>query len=266
MENTTDKEQNRDVDIAPDGDLILVVGPEQTKLRVSSALLMAASKPFSVMLGKNWKEGHDMRSRDEPYHLSMPEDDAAALRVICCIIHYQNDKIPQTFPAIEVLEVAIAADKYDMVNAMKFASDTWLRVPGKDTEILITLAAAAYLLENAQAFRNITKALVINCLGPYTALENHEVQAVLPWRLLYMLEEKRGMARLHLANILIAGGGANVFAGKRVPLAEEHFPLYSQNLTCDGERDARSSSSGPKDPMPYVPVSYGPTIQTATDL
>lgn len=96
MENTTDEKQIGDVDIAPRGDLVLVVGPDETNLRVSSALLMAASKPFSAMLGQNWKEGHSMRSDDGPYHLSLPEDNAAALRVICSIIHYQNDEVPRT--------------------------------------------------------------------------------------------------------------------------------------------------------------------------
>jgi len=182
MENTKDEKQNGDVDIAPDGDLILVVGPDETKFRVSSALLMAASKPFSAMLGQNWKEGHSMRSRDEPYHSYLLEDNAAALRVICSIIHYQNDKIPRALAANEVLELAITADKYDLVNAMKFASDTWLRAPGEKPESLMLLATAAYLLGNAQGFKDTTRALVLNWHGCYLALQKDEVQSILPWK------------------------------------------------------------------------------------
>ncbi|KAM0499108.1 hypothetical protein ACHAP8_005816 [Fusarium lateritium] len=61
MENPEDTHPDAIIDIAPDGDLILVVGPKKTKLRVRSTLLAAASKPFSAMLGPNWKEGNDLR-------------------------------------------------------------------------------------------------------------------------------------------------------------------------------------------------------------
>jgi hypothetical protein len=55
---------------------------------------MAASKPFSAMLGLHWKEGHDMRDYDGPFELPLPDDDAAALKVIYSIIYYQNEKVP----------------------------------------------------------------------------------------------------------------------------------------------------------------------------
>ena len=48
------------VDIAADGDVILVVGPEKIRLRVHSLNLKATSKPFSAMLGPIWKEGRDL--------------------------------------------------------------------------------------------------------------------------------------------------------------------------------------------------------------
>jgi hypothetical protein len=60
MENPRDAQANTVVEIAPDGDLLLIVGPEETRLRVHSMSLMAASKPFSVMFGPDGKEGHDM--------------------------------------------------------------------------------------------------------------------------------------------------------------------------------------------------------------
>jgi len=66
------------VEISPDGDLILIVGPEEAKLQVHSMLLVAVSKLFSVMFGLDWKEGHDMLDRDGPAELLLPEDNAAA--------------------------------------------------------------------------------------------------------------------------------------------------------------------------------------------
>jgi hypothetical protein len=182
MEDPTDTNPNTAVEIAPDGDLVLMVGPEETKLRVRSILLMAASKPFSVMLGPHWKEGHDMRDHDGPFELSLPGDNAAALKIICSIIHYQNKKVPRTLPAGDVLAVAVVADKYDCVNALKFASETWLRTSGNEPDNLMLLSAAAYLFRNAQAFSEITRALVLNYDGPYLALCSDEVESIIPWK------------------------------------------------------------------------------------
>lgn len=46
-------------DIAVTGDVFLVVGPEQLKLRVHSLILKTTSKPFTAMLGPNWTKDHD---------------------------------------------------------------------------------------------------------------------------------------------------------------------------------------------------------------
>ncbi|KAH6952129.1 hypothetical protein DER45DRAFT_543630 [Fusarium avenaceum] len=98
MNNPTDTRPNTVIEIASDGDLILLVGPEESKFRVRSVLLMAASKPFSAMLGPHWKEGHDKRDHDGLFELKLPDDDAAALKTICSIIHYQNEKYLGPFP------------------------------------------------------------------------------------------------------------------------------------------------------------------------
>lgn len=170
------------VNIATDGDVILVVGPEKAKLRVQSLFLKAVSKPFSVMFGPDWKEGHDMLDRRAPVELSLPEDNASALKLICAIIHHRNKKVPQSLTAGDVLGVAVTADKYNCVHALKFASSSWLR-PGKnEAGDLILLTAAAYLFQNAQAFNEITRALILNHDGPYFALSCEKVESALPWR------------------------------------------------------------------------------------
>ncbi|KAG8664557.1 uncharacterized protein FPOAC1_013338 [Fusarium poae] len=94
MDNATDTSIDKIVEIVSDGDILLVVGQGKTKLRVKSMLMKAISSPFSAMLGPNWKEGHDMRHHDGPYQLSLPDDNATALEIICSVIHFQNDRIP----------------------------------------------------------------------------------------------------------------------------------------------------------------------------
>ncbi|WZH50277.1 uncharacterized protein QYS62_011521 [Fusarium acuminatum] len=209
MENPSNAQANTVVKIAPDGDLILMVGPEETKLRVRSILLMAASKPFSVMLGPDWKEGHDKRDHDGPFELSLPDDNGAALKTICSIIHYQNKKVPRTLPAGDVLAVAVVADKYDCVNALEFASETWLRPSGDEPDNLMLLTAAAYLFRNAQAFKEITRASVLNYDGPYLALCTDEIESIMPWKVFCLLEEERGYATerldLHSVGVIRAG-------------------------------------------------------------
>lgn len=58
------------INIAADGDIILVVGPAKLKIRVQSLILTAVSKPFSAMLGPNWKEGRQKHAADAPHGAS----------------------------------------------------------------------------------------------------------------------------------------------------------------------------------------------------
>jgi hypothetical protein len=165
-----------------DGDVILVVGPEKVKLRVYSLFLKAASKPFSAMFGPDWKEGRNLLGRDGPVELHLPEDNVTAMKVVCAIIHHQNKMVPQTLAASDVLGIAITADKYDCVDALKFAAGSWLQPRGSKADDLMLLAAAAYLFHNAEAFKKITKAMVFNHGGSYLALLSKEVESTLTWR------------------------------------------------------------------------------------
>ncbi|CZT07043.1 uncharacterized protein RAG0_12649 [Rhynchosporium agropyri] len=100
MDESRDNEPSTVVNIAADGDVILVVGPEKVKLRVLSLFLKAASEPFHAMFGPDWKEGHDMLDRDTPVELLLPEDNALALKVICAVLHHRNNEVPQTLGSL----------------------------------------------------------------------------------------------------------------------------------------------------------------------
>jgi hypothetical protein len=144
--------------------------------------LMAASKPFSVMFGPNWKEGHNILDLDGPVDLPLPDDNAAALKIICSVLHHQNKEVPQTMAAGDVLAVAVAADKYDCITALRFASESWLRPSSDDAGSLMLRTAAAYLLQNAQAFWELTRRLILDYDGPYLALSCKEVETAMTWR------------------------------------------------------------------------------------
>ena len=102
MAGPRDNEQSRTVEIAEEGDVVLVVGPEKLKLRANSLFLKTASKPFSAMFGPEWKEGRSLFGRDGPVELPLPEEYGAALELICAIIHHKNNMVPQTLAADDV--------------------------------------------------------------------------------------------------------------------------------------------------------------------
>src|SRR5262249_24550771 len=82
-------------DISPDGDVVLVVGPQNVRLRIHSQCLQCASNVFGAMFGPHWSEGQGL-SKESPREVPLVEDDADALRIICCVIHHRNDDVPQS--------------------------------------------------------------------------------------------------------------------------------------------------------------------------
>ncbi len=182
MEDIGADNQSDILEIAADGDIILVVGSDEVKLRVHSIFLKAASTPFSAMLGPNWKEGHDMLSLDGPVELLLPEGNATALTVICAVIHHQNRMVPHHLAARDVYNIAVTADEYDCIGALRFASDSWLQLGKSSAADLMLLTAAAYLFNNAAAFKEITKALILDYHGSYLALSCREVELAMTWR------------------------------------------------------------------------------------
>ncbi|PTB51909.1 hypothetical protein M431DRAFT_522865 [Trichoderma harzianum CBS 226.95] len=261
MENPNDTQTNTIVEIAPDGDLILIVGPEEAKLHVDSTLLRAASKPFSAMFRPDWKEGHDLLDGDRLTEIPLPEDNAAALKIMCSVIHHKASEVPRTLAAGDVLAVAVAADKYDCVEALIFASDGWLRPFRDEAGNLMLLTAAAYLFQNARAFEEITKALILDYKDPYLTLSCREVESAMPWKVFCLLEEQRGSARLRVADVLMAGvndwtghcchkcGWTSKYAYAYIKLLESER-LWPAKLPRISISEALQSAERMRDPIP----------------
>ncbi|ATY59029.1 hypothetical protein A9K55_002237 [Cordyceps militaris] len=209
------------INIAADGDILLVVGPEKLKIKVQSLILKAVSKPFSVMLGPNWKEGHQQLTAGVLKELPLPDDNAVGMKYLCAVLHHQNHMIPTALPVHDILSIGVMADKYDFVDAFTFTSTAWLLPGDRKANDLVVLAAAAALFRNAQSFKATTKALILDYGGSYLDLVNQELESALDWRVVCrsyellhrrtllterdFLEEQRNRARLELAEILIQG-------------------------------------------------------------
>jgi hypothetical protein len=105
----------------PSGDIILVVGDDQVRISASSQLLCIASRPFSKMLGPNFKEGQpdDAGARRE---ISLPDDKPSAIDLMCNIIHYRIHELSLAPTAAKLHDLAIVSDKYDCIQATSLAA------------------------------------------------------------------------------------------------------------------------------------------------
>lgn len=104
-------------DICPFGDVILVVGPDEIRLRVSSRCLKAASETFRALLILDELGIND----HNPKEFTLSNDDIDAMHLICSILHHQNSIIPQYIEPAMVLNIAIASDKWKLTQALRFA-------------------------------------------------------------------------------------------------------------------------------------------------
>jgi hypothetical protein len=157
---TTEITQAPISEISPEGDVIFVLG-QNKRLRVCSVILRNASKPFNRMLGKDYAEGQNL-SKTNPPEVPLPDDDPDAMEIIFNIIHHRNDAIPASLTPQEVFNIAIPIHKYDCVVALKHASIVWLKLSGNEClKDLGYLMGAAYILGDAEAFNDITLAMIL---------------------------------------------------------------------------------------------------------
>ena len=67
-------------DIAKDGDIVLVVGEDQERLRVYSVVMTIVSQPFRALLGPHYKEGQQSSTPGTQLkEIVLPEDNAVAI-------------------------------------------------------------------------------------------------------------------------------------------------------------------------------------------
>lgn len=160
--------------LAADGDVVLVVGPDRRRLRVSSIFVKNASPVLKAMLGPKFKEGHQLTQRDE-VEIPLPDDNAEALEIVLTTIHGHNDKVPTTLSPTSLLRIAITVDKYDCYNPLAFVIRVWHEsacssVRASNGKGMWALAMAALVLDLQPAFAKITSTLIFAFHGPYLDL------------------------------------------------------------------------------------------------
>ncbi|KAI8294534.1 hypothetical protein K4K59_005031 [Colletotrichum sp. SAR11_240] len=159
--------------IAPDGDVIMVIGPKDKEFRLHSQILKAASKVFKAMLGPNFAEG------------------------------YADTDM--------VFDVALAADKYDLICAVKYPiTEAMDRIVFTDDErgeeeSMWKLAIAASMFDYDPSFKKATQALVLLSLDGYIRLADLWYQdQIFALRLCGLLEDQRAELRRTVMSKLLA--------------------------------------------------------------
>lgn len=160
--------------LAADGDVVLVVGPECRRLRVSSLFVKNASLVLKAMLGPNFKEGRQLTQLDE-VEIPLPDDNAEALEIILTTIHGHNDKVPTTLSPQLLLQIAITVDKYDCHNSLAFVIRVWQEsaysaIKPSNGKGMWALAMAALVLKLQPTFAKVTSTLTFAFNGPFLDL------------------------------------------------------------------------------------------------
>ncbi|UPL04354.1 hypothetical protein LCI18_015288 [Fusarium solani-melongenae] len=150
-------------EIIPGGDVILVVGPEKSKIQISSHLLRTTSPVFNVMLGPNFKEGAALRENEGPTEIVLPEDNARALWNVYNTLYGANPHVNKLEPD-EIYDISILAQKYDLSDRLVLASESWFThydtISHDSTEQDWKMLLAAYWLRSELGFKNTSMMLV----------------------------------------------------------------------------------------------------------
>ncbi|KAF2167720.1 hypothetical protein M409DRAFT_21872 [Zasmidium cellare ATCC 36951] len=147
------------LDVAPDGDLILVVN-DKLELRVYSCVLRLTSPVFKAMLSPDFAEGQARGTASAPQMLPLPEDNAEGMRLLCLALHQANKDLPQSMPTAELLRFATVVDKYQCSSSVWSHSQAWLGGYQDSSQIEAFLLSAVYKLDDAKAFHRLTEEMI----------------------------------------------------------------------------------------------------------
>ena len=117
--------------------------------------------------GQAWTRGRE---------IELPDDSADAMQTIFDIIHFRKTEyLSRPPPPKLICEVAVVADKYDMIKATSFAIQSWIqtRIHHNQTaglDDLGSLMVAAYIFALQELFAQVTRQLVIHHTGTFGAL------------------------------------------------------------------------------------------------
>ncbi|KAH7127544.1 hypothetical protein EDB81DRAFT_907879 [Dactylonectria macrodidyma] len=127
--DTSEDGDSRNLEIiAPDGDVLFVLGSGETLVQVNSVVMKTASPVIAAILEERFPEGHksDPDCR-KPVEVILGGDDPKSFISICRILHFQRE-LRNVVPAVlDLLKILRVSDKYDVRPAISFCVEVWIR-------------------------------------------------------------------------------------------------------------------------------------------
>lgn len=159
-------EQEEKMILAPDGNLVVVVGATKRRIRVHALFLQNCSPVLKKIISDALEKAAVNQNVSEwevkEFEVEFPEDDEHAFEVLCLHFHKPNSHTRFIWPEL-ALEVAILAKKYECTDHFFHASESWLydlmSTSRQSGALRWTLLVAAYLFDNATWFRAISRVL-----------------------------------------------------------------------------------------------------------
>jgi hypothetical protein len=172
------------VQIDPDGDIAFELSNPngKTQLLVSSKVMSLASPVFARMFKSQFIEGLNTQPTPTTTRvIALPDEDEEAFTLICNSLHY---RLGSSWPTLSVTcleNVAIICNKWDLVGAMSFSSETWLsNVDYSKTENLSKYLMVAYVLDNPCAFSSFAWSILVDQVGIPAQLPSGTLNDIIP--------------------------------------------------------------------------------------
>jgi hypothetical protein len=154
-------------ELAPDGDLTLVVGSQQREIRVYSVLLNNASPVLKEIFLSQVQRFANMPFGTHRTYLHFPRDDAEAFSSLCTLLHKPNDQASRPSPE-GFLRLVELSTRYKCAGSISFALRYWIellipeRVEGSPGNLpdLWAIMVAAHILDDHRSFSRITALLI----------------------------------------------------------------------------------------------------------
>lgn len=117
--------------------------------------------------------------------IGLEEDDPEAMELILRVVHHKMEGVELDLPLKTLAFVAIQADKYDCVGALKLCIDRWARTikalaNSKDADTLGDSLVAAHLLRLSSFRAMVTSVLQTQSFDALSKMRQHKMVGFLP--------------------------------------------------------------------------------------
>lgn len=161
------------ITVAPRGDLFLLVGSSQEPIRVHSIILQNASARFAALVDPLFEESNltVLGGGQTFMQISLPEDDHDGMKTLCRILH-SVCRSGEVFSPAQLFDLAILADKYGVAGPTSLATTIWIKQAAiyADHHQLWKLLLATHLIGDAETFQTISRQLIMEYGGSFSAL------------------------------------------------------------------------------------------------